>query len=268
MSSAPSANKIVFDVETQHTFDEVGGANERHKLGVSFVGIYSYAQDKFFGFFEKDLAALEKILFHEKPMLIGFNSLHFDIPVLQPYFKKINLAMLPQLDILKEIYGVLGHRVKLDNVALATLYEGKSGSGLDAIRWYREGNLEALSKYCIDDVRVTRDIYDYGARHGRIYYPTAGQKRAIPIEWVQNPTIGQQLSEAFKKHEQIEMEYWELDDKNQKKEVKRKVEILDFDGEWFDAFCHRANAKLRFSVANVWKIYSTGQTFAHQERLF
>lgn len=261
-------NKIVFDVETKKTFDEVGGVDKRDQLGVSYVGIYSYEQHDFFGFFEEELANLEKILLIKKPTLIGFNSKHFDVPVLQPYFKKIDLTALPHLDIMADIEKTLGHRVKLENIAQATLYEGKSGSGLDAIRWYREGDLASLAKYCINDVRVTRDIYDYGQRHGRIYYPTGGEKKPIKITWADPVTITQKIESAFKKHEQIEIEYFEVDDNSGKIITPRKIEILSINGDRFEAFCHRINAKRKFNIADVWQIKETGNTYAHQEKLF
>ncbi|MFH1425889.1 MAG: ribonuclease H-like domain-containing protein [Candidatus Kerfeldbacteria bacterium] len=262
-----SPQRMVFDIETQKTFDEVG-ENGQKDLGVSFCGVYSYSQKKSFGFFEKDLPKLEKIMITEKPMLIGFNSKHFDNPVLQPYFKELDLSTLPHLDILEEITKALGHRVKLDNVAQATLHEGKSGSGLDAIRWYREGDLDSLSKYCLDDVKVTRDVYEYGLRHGRIFYPSGGQQIPIPIKWGQAPLIIDKLMEAFKRHEQLEIDYFEVDDNNAKEVKKHTIEILSFDGDRFEAFCHADNQKSQFTVANVWDIAETGQTFAHQSSMF
>ncbi|MBI2410503.1 MAG: ribonuclease H-like domain-containing protein [Candidatus Kerfeldbacteria bacterium] len=261
-------NIIVFDIETQKTFDEVGGVQNREKLGVSYVGVYSYSQQKLFGFFEDDLPILEKILIKEQPLLIGFNSIHFDVPVLQPYFQQLKLASLPQLDILKEIEKVLGHRVKLDNVAQATIHTGKSASGLDAIRWYREGNMDALAKYCLDDVAVTRDVYEYGLRHGRIYYPAGGERRPIEIPWGRTPSIREQLAEAFKKHQQLDIEYFEVDEAGKAKITKRKIEILSFDGERFEAYCHLLNNKSKFTLANVWNIADTGAVFAHQGSLF
>lgn len=260
-------NIIVFDIETQRTFDEVGGVENRHELGVSYVGVYSYSQEKLFGFAEQELPALEKILVAEKPMLIGFNSIHFDVPVLQPYFSSLDLSQLPHLDILKEIEKALGHRLKLDSVAQGTLYEGKSGDGLDAIRWYREGDMESLAKYCLDDVRVTRDVYEFGRRHGKLYYPSGGEKKPIPVGWTQHPTIQERLEEAFKKHEQLDVEYFEVDD-GHKEIVKRQIEILSMNGDRFDAYCNVIHHKSTFHVDRVWRIEETGKTFAHQGTLF
>jgi len=64
----------------------------------------------------------------------------------------------------------VGHRISLDAVAHETLGVGKSGDGLDAIRYYNSGNLNALEKYCLQDVKITRDVYDYGLKYGMVKF--------------------------------------------------------------------------------------------------
>src|SRR3990167_5484216 len=121
-----SENIIVYDLETKKLFEEVGGRpgggvqGNHHLLGVSFLGLYSYSQKKYFGFFENELPILEKILLREKPLVIGFNTKGFDNKVLQPYFQKCDIHALPQLDILEVVYQSLGFRLKLDSLAKAT----------------------------------------------------------------------------------------------------------------------------------------------------
>lgn len=161
-------NQIVLDIETQRTFDEVGGRNLTG-LGVSLVGIYQYATDSCLAFGEGELGDLEPLL-AESTRLIGFNIRRFDLPILQPYMKHLRLADLPYLDLLEDLESVLGHRVSLQSVSQATLNEKKSGSGLDAIRYYREGDIENLKKYCLNDVRLTKEVYEFGKRFGHIYY--------------------------------------------------------------------------------------------------
>ncbi len=260
---------VVFDVETQHTFEEVGGHDHIPELGISYVGVYAYSQQKLFGFWEKDLETLEKILLREHPLLVGFNSLHFDVPVLQPYFKHLDLSSLQHLDILRDVEQALGHRVKLDNIANATLNEQKSGSGLDAIRWYREGNFESLARYCLDDVRITRDVYEYGLRHGRLFYPSGGEKKPIRVHWTDEPTIMDRIRNAFKRHEQLTVEYFSVPITGSGKEiVKRTLDILDMDDRRIQAYCHELNDKDTFLIENVWSIRQTGQTSSHQGSLF
>lgn len=187
-------NQIVLDLETKRAFDEVGGRGHFAELGVSLVGIYLYRQEAFATYEEPELPHLEGVL-SETDRVIGFNIRRFDFPVLQPYFKNLTLTQLPILDILEEIEKILGHRVSLDNVAWATLGEGKSGKGLDAIQYYRNGEIEKLKKYCLDDVRITKDVYEFGKKFQKIYCTNreGSRKIEIPVEW-QDPKPAANLS--------------------------------------------------------------------------
>jgi DEAD/DEAH box helicase domain-containing protein len=152
---------LFFDVETKKAFDEVGGYYPE-KLGVSIIGTYwrdnngeeyvGYREDNFSPFWRKLESA---------DLVVGFNILNFDYPTLKPYYSG-SFEQFPSLDIMVEMEKHLGHRVSLDAVAKETLGEQKNGHGLDAIRYYHDGDWESLEKYCLQDVKVTKDIYDYG----------------------------------------------------------------------------------------------------------
>ena len=172
---------IVLDLETQKTFDEVGGRNNLHLLRVSVAGIYSYDQDLFHIFTEWETPALGELL-SEARMIIGFNIKRFDFPVLEPYLKR-SLRQLPALDIMEEVEKHLGHRLSLETLTRATLGESKTGSGLDAIRYFRNGEIEKLKSYCLADVRLTRDLYEYGRRHGCLRYQRNQDYYSIPVNW-------------------------------------------------------------------------------------
>lgn len=266
-------NKIVLDLETQKTFDEVGGdQSNHHLLKISFVGVYSYSQDKYFGFYEKDLPVLEKIFLKEKPTIIGFNTISFDNKVLQPYFQKCNISNLPQLDILKIFYEALGFRVKLDNIAIATLGEGKSGSGLDAIKYFRTGNWEALTKYCIDDVRVTKGVYEYGLRHGFIMYPTGGEYRRAAVTWGEQPSISDLVRASEQEHKRLKVRYWEFVDdvviKTRKREMSdRVIEVRSLAGSNIVAFCHTIGSVRNFILEHILEAELLQENFAHQSSL-
>ncbi len=177
-------DRIVLDLESQYEFAEVGGRDYAHLLKVSVVGVYSYLQDAFLTFEEHEIPQLEELL-KNTDLLVGFNTKFFDYTVLQPYLKEVDLKKIPACDIMEDAVNVLGFRVSLDSVAKATLGTQKSGHGLDAIRYYREGNMEALKKYCLDDVRITRDVFEYGKKHGKILFTSRYQSESgeIPVSW-------------------------------------------------------------------------------------
>lgn len=160
--------QIVLDLETKKTFDEVAGRNPA-ELEVTVVGTFFYETGDYKVFEEGEIPELEQVL-AQATRVIGFNNRRFDFPVLQPYLKHLKLSEIPYLDLMEELEKVLGHRVSLNSLAKATLQAGKSGTGLDAIAFYRNGEMEKLKKYCLDDVRLTKEIYEFGKRFGHVYY--------------------------------------------------------------------------------------------------
>ncbi|HBW73943.1 MAG: DEAD/DEAH box helicase domain protein [Candidatus Magasanikbacteria bacterium GW2011_GWA2_45_39] len=155
--------EVVFDIETYgaEVFD--------HKnLKVSVVCLYNYANDQFLSFREEELAKLWPYL-EKADRLIGYNSKFFDVPVLQNYYSG-DLSKIPHLDILEQIKNALGFRLKLNDVAHATLGVEKSGNGLQAIEWQKQGEWEKIIKYCIDDVKITRDVYEFGKKNKQLFF--------------------------------------------------------------------------------------------------
>lgn len=179
--------EIVLDIETQNTYDEVG-ANNTKALKVSLVGVYDYAHDAFRAFREAELTALWPLL-ENAERIIGFNSIYFDLPVLNNYYHA-DLTKFQQLDILVEIKKALGFRIKLDDVAQATLGVKKSGHGLQAVEWFKAGEWEKIEKYCLDDVRITRDIYEFGKKYAQLYYTDIKGLRAFPVNFTHTPLAG------------------------------------------------------------------------------
>jgi len=80
-------------------------------------------------------------------------------------------STLPTVDLFDHVQRQLGFRPKLDDLAAATLGRRKSGDGLEAIRLYRAGEWDALARYCLDDVRITRDLYEHGYTRGQVKFP-------------------------------------------------------------------------------------------------
>ncbi len=161
---------VVFDVETKKAFDEVGGYYP-DKLGVSVSGVWygeSGTEGTLRGFREEEFPEMFKI-FEQAERIVGFNSIDFDMPALSPYYLG-DLLKLPNLDLMREVEKQVGYRVKLDALAKETLGVQKGGSGLDAITYFREGNWDKLTQYCLQDVAITRDLYLYGKKEKKLRY--------------------------------------------------------------------------------------------------
>ncbi len=178
-----SDTRIVLDLETKSSFDEVGGRNALDKLGISVVGIYRYETNTYETYFENEFGKLQNLLI-DSSLLIGFNIVFFDLPVLQPYLS-VDVKKMPVFDIMLSLQEKLGHRVSLDSVASATLGEGKTGSGLDAIKFYKEGRFEELKKYCLNDVRVTKEVLDFGIKNKKISFKSkyGPAIKEVKVDW-------------------------------------------------------------------------------------
>ena len=85
---------------------------------------------------------------------------------------------------LVEVKKRLSYRVSLDNLARATLNAPKSADGMQALQWWKEGNLASIAEYCRKDVEITRDMFLFGHREGYLLFTNkAGQQVRVVVEW-------------------------------------------------------------------------------------
>ena len=168
--------EVVFDIET------IGDIRDLSTMKVTVVSIYEYESNAYRSFEESELPQLWPILEHAE-RLIGFNSEHFDIPILNRYYAG-DLTKFPSLDILKVIKQTTGNRYKLNDIAKATLQIEKSADGLQAMEWFKEGKMDLIKKYCEQDVKVTKEVYEYGCKNKMLYYPTlTGELMPFPVDF-------------------------------------------------------------------------------------
>jgi DEAD/DEAH box helicase domain-containing protein len=171
--------KVVFDVETKNTFDDVQ-SNDPADLDISVVCLYDSVEDKYYSFEQHEFKDMWKY-FEQADLLIGFNSEHFDIPLLNKYYAG-DLTKIKHVDILKEIKNSYGRRMKLDQIAEGTLGQKKSGHGLEAITWWKRGEIDKIKKYCIDDVKLTKEIYEHALKNGKLKFKEGTQLLEIKLD--------------------------------------------------------------------------------------
>lgn len=175
--------KLVFDIETSNIFQDVG-SNNPADLNISVVCIYEYETDKYSSFLQEDFNKLWPII-ENTDQFITFNGDHFDIPLLDKYYPG-DLFKIKSVDLLKEMQKSAGRRMKLDQIAEGTLNTNKSGHGLDAIKWWRDGEVEKVIKYCIDDVRITKDLYEYALKNQKLIFkegPNLNEVKLDTSDW-------------------------------------------------------------------------------------
>jgi len=171
------STEVVFDIETQ----SAAGADFK-EMRISVVGVYFYETDEYQCFEEKEFPQLWKRL-EKSDRLIGYNSRYFDTPILNNYYPG-DLNRFAQLDMLEQIHKALGFRLKLDDVAAATVGVRKSGHGLQAVEWWKQGEIQKIKDYCLQDVKVTKAVYEYGLKYGALAYEDRlGGRKAIPVDF-------------------------------------------------------------------------------------
>lgn len=171
--------KIFFDIETRNTFQEAN-TNDPADLDISVVCIYDTGTEQSSSYLVEDLPKLWPIL-EQADSIIGYNSEHFDLPLLNKYYAG-DLSKIKHVDLLKEIRASIGRRIKLDDVADATLGRKKIAHGLEAIEWWKKGEIDKIIKYCIEDVMITKAIYDYAIKHKKLKYKEFGNLKDIALD--------------------------------------------------------------------------------------
>lgn len=172
----------VFDIETQKSAAEVGGWHHAHRMRVSCAVLYDSADDRFYTFDEDGVDALVSHL-KRFELVVGFNILKFDYRVLSAY-TRFRFQNLPTLDLLETIRTQLGYRLSLDHLARETLGVSKTADGLKALQWWKERRIQEIIDYCRSDVKITRDLYCFGRRHGYLLFRNkAGQQVRAPARW-------------------------------------------------------------------------------------
>jgi DEAD/DEAH box helicase domain-containing protein len=175
-------NIVVFDLETQNLFQDLGG-RDASLLRMSCGVTWSSVKNEYTVYWERDIPALINEL-KSAGRVIGFNIKEFDFEVLKPYAPNERLVFLPTLDIMEDLARTLSFRLSLDAIARATLGDTKSASGIQAVEWWRAGELDKLAEYCRMDVEVTRRIYDFGCENGYVnYISRLGSRQKVKVSW-------------------------------------------------------------------------------------
>ncbi len=177
-------NIVYFDLETQRTANDAGGWDRKRDMGMSIGVTYSTAAGAYRIYRECQVNDLVNELMRAD-LVVGFNVINFDYEVLMGYTILDLPSQIPTLDMLVEVEKTLGHRLGLDAIATATLGVGKTGDGLDAIRWWREGKLLEIAEYCCFDVKVTRLVHEFGRDQKHLLYDDRFQQRQrMDIDWI------------------------------------------------------------------------------------
>ena len=178
------ATEIYLDVETERLSSEVqGGWDNIREFGLSVAVTWNdpvgfrewYAADA--------VRLIETLAGFDR--VVTFNGIRFDLEVLSAY-GDVRMLREKSFDVLKDLDRRLGFRPKLQDVAQATLGKQKTGSGPEAVRWWRSGDpvlQRRVVDYCRMDVEILREVVAHGRREGYVKVPARGKDQTVFVAW-------------------------------------------------------------------------------------
>lgn len=172
-------NYIVFDIETTSAFPRFSNNNVTD-LDIAIVGAYDSTDDSYTSYLVEELSNFWPRI-ERTDALIGYNSDHFDIPLLNKYYPG-DLTTVKSIDLMVTVQEALGRRLRLNALAEATLNEGKSADGLKAIEWWQQGEVEKVREYCLQDVKVTKDLFEYAKEHEHVKYKDLKEIKKVKLD--------------------------------------------------------------------------------------
>ena len=259
---------MVFDVETKKSFAEIGTKDHPELLGISVLAGYSYQKGEYFVFEENELNQFEPMI-KDASMAIGFNIRSFDIPVLQPYMN-FPLEDVRFLDMMDDVVKGVGFRVGLNNLAKTTIGIEKSADGLQALEWFKEGQVQKIKDYCVQDVKVTKDLFEFGKKNGFIKFFSRDHinEISIPVRWGENSSAGifSKLKEAFEKRLAVEIDYVTANPAGANQTRNRRlVDIYRVNKNDIEGYCHLRRSKRIFRLDRILAADITDKSYKIQD---
>lgn len=187
---------LVFDLETKRAIPKDGeivipdieycqGWSDHEGMGISVLVacVVTGPIEKYRVYFEDGIKDFERAM-SAVDWIVGYNHLKFDNEVLKALGVTIP-SSVRHYDLCLEIKDAAGmpknnRGFKLDSLLSANFRTRKSGHGGDApINWQRGKHQEVIN-YCIDDVTLTKQLFQKILTDGWLYHPyNAGQKISI-----------------------------------------------------------------------------------------
>ena len=187
---------IFFDLETQHTFQELGMFKGKDrdpaKLRISLAGVlYEEDNNETYKFFsEKQTDELLEIL-KQANLVVGHNVCRFDYKCMQQYYKEniVDLLYEKTFDTLIKLLPYTDDCwTSLDDLAQLNLGMCKPHSGEKIPKMWRDGLHKEVEDYLRNDLKMTKDFYNYAKKDGKVKYTHKDfcrivGEREVDVKW-------------------------------------------------------------------------------------
>lgn len=170
----------VFDCEIKRRIEDCSkGWNSHDEMGISVLVIFDYAEMRYRVFDDRNKVGALEIL-NGYDLVVGFNTVKFDWKLINASWgQRLNPRHSKDYDVLREIWIAKGLNpdvfepqthggYKLDDVAFDTIGLRKSGDGALAPVLFQEGRWSELVDYCIRDVQIEKELFEFVAKHGYV----------------------------------------------------------------------------------------------------
>ncbi len=165
-----------------------GGWRDFENMGVSVIGAYDYRTDRYRTFCADNFHEFA-LLAADADAVVDFNGYQFDKPLIEASgvlpereFPDGTIEFNRHYDILREIWRAEGHdpdkfnddthgNYGLDACCKANFGTVKTGHGAIAPVDWQRGRVGSVIDYCLNDVRLTKQLFDQILRHGYIRNP-------------------------------------------------------------------------------------------------
>ena len=121
--------------------------------------------------------------------LVTFNGAKFDLQLLHGLVEadetKALVAKLTRahVDMMLSCALRLGYYTSMDSLAKGSLATAKTGTGLQAVKWWKEGKIAELLEYCAADCKVLEALYTSASEKKMLYRlpRNGGTRRGVDV---------------------------------------------------------------------------------------
>jgi len=155
------------------------GWHDHTNMGISVVGVYDYREDRYRVFLQDNMEEF----FHlcdARDTLVGFNNIAFDNAVINAHGPRLTEEK-KFYDILIEVWAAVGLGPKfeypshigfgLDACCHINFGTNKTGDGALAPVLWQRGEHGKVIDYCLNDVRLTKQLLDEIIKTGELHHP-------------------------------------------------------------------------------------------------
>jgi len=164
------------------------GWQDHKNMGIACICAYDYQTDRYRVFTEANLPDFVKLV-QERETLVGFNSIAFDNKVLGAAtgfsYAGVNYDSLREIWIslgLSPTFQYPSHTgYGLDEMCRANFGTQKTGNGAMAPVYWQEGKYGEVIDYCLNDVKLTKQLFDKALAGESIKKPKTGEDLVLRL---------------------------------------------------------------------------------------